>query len=287
MSGNQLLNGLYGSVIMKQWNCCQMTFEVEVPSDVQYVLCFSYRLQKLMHSAHPGLLNVSHSNLVLSRNLINKPWLSVESELHTLGALFQHLAVVLCTYSTHSEYFITKKLPTGKKSECNCIFSFSPQSVVDSAQCILTCIQCNYITALLWSIITHLLMCYIVLFSLCCKQIVLRATPLWLFCLTLYCICVLFDQIVSFHLIHYTVILLANHLTCLRIKSTENIIRKGKWIKGIVTAILCKRGSKVIDQYHASDQTLHCLLHNNVWPCSQITSGILCFDWTDLCCTHT
>lgn len=88
------------------------------------LMCFvSYRLQKLVHSAHPGLVNISRCNSVLLHYLINKLWLSAESELHTLGALFQPLAVVLRTYSTHSKCFITKRLSTGKKkSECNCFF---------------------------------------------------------------------------------------------------------------------------------------------------------------------
>lgn len=69
VSGSWLVNGLCGSVIMKPWNSVPFA---------------SYCLQNLMHSVHPGLRNLSCSNSVLC-NVINKSWLSLESELHTLS----------------------------------------------------------------------------------------------------------------------------------------------------------------------------------------------------------
>lgn len=183
MSGNQLPNGLCGRVIMKQWNCCQMTFEVEVLSDVQYVFV-SYRLQKLMRSVLPGLLNVSRSNWMLSCNLINKPRLSVESDLHTLGALLNTWQSSSVHTPKRSGCFIAKRLPTGKKSECDwIIFFISALSIADPSHAYSAATLYCYSEAQ-----SHSCRCAsgcISSFSLrvaYSKQIPPHATPLWLCC---------------------------------------------------------------------------------------------------------
>lgn len=113
-------------------------------------MCFVfYRLQKLVRSAHTGLLNISRCNSVLLHYLINKPRLSAESELHTLGALFQPLAVVLRTYSTHSKCFITKRLSNGKKVCMQSLFFFS----LNERETQLSIFK-DVISASLWSINT-------------------------------------------------------------------------------------------------------------------------------------
>lgn len=101
-----------GSVIMKQ--CCQMTFEVVVLSEVQYVLCFlpPTEAHAFCSSWTP---NTSHSNWMSLCNFKNTSYQSrvtctAERDLHTLAAPFNTRQASSCAYTTSSSCCTTKRL---------------------------------------------------------------------------------------------------------------------------------------------------------------------------------
>lgn len=192
-------------------------------------------------------------------NLINKLWLSAESDLHTLGALFNTWQ----SSSVHTPHAVDasslKGFQQGKSLSVIEFFFFVFHSCTANSRFI-SCIQCNYSTWCCYSeALSHVCRCVSCSpRTACCKQMLLHATPLrlcwlthgWTTCLLPCCVLpdtgiyVTFDQIVSFHLsdAHRNLACAASCLPCLRIKSTAQLrhAKKANGSGGVVTAVLCE-----------------------------------------------